>query len=134
MNPSSQRQLFFENAKMNYSRENKSEHCHLNSKILETNVQNSKNVRLNKDQWLGECLNDYLFKLCGTDQVVWIPKEILQQCSSDVHAFEACIDFKALYCCAKLSISNTIRMCLIDQHQVKGSQLMAFLVNPNPMG
>ncbi len=85
-------------------------------------------VILNKDQWLGECLDDYLFKLCGTDQVVWIPSKYIHHSDKLIHAFEACIPLGQEYCCASLVISNTIRMCLIDQHPVQGQQLLPYLV------
>lgn len=85
-------------------------------------------VTMSKDQWLGECLDDYLFKLCGTDQVVWIPKNKLRPSPFDHHAFEASISFDEMYCCARLTISNSIRMCLVGQHQVKGSQLLPYLI------
>ncbi|TDR23582.1 hypothetical protein [Marinicella litoralis] len=84
-------------------------------------------VTLCKDQWLGECLDDYLFKLCGTDQVVWIPKDLLHDSSFNEHAFEAYISSDDIYCCARITISNSIRMCLVDQHQITGSQLMPYL-------
>ncbi len=86
-----------------------------------------KTVTMSKDQWLGECLDDYLFKLCGTDQVVWIPKDRLKSSPCDEHAFEALISCDEMYCCARLTISNSIRMCLVGQHQVKGSQLFLYL-------
>lgn len=85
-------------------------------------------VVLNKDQWLGECLDDYLFKLCGTDQVVWIPIECIRQTDQWDHAFVARIDPQALFSCARIMISNTIRMCLVDQHQVNGQQLLPYLM------
>ncbi len=87
---------------------------------------NFKTVNISKDQWLGECLDDYLFKLRGIDQVVWIPKEFLRPSPED-HAFTACIFSEDMYCCARLTISNCIRMCLVGQHQVKGCHLLSYL-------
>lgn len=87
-------------------------------------------VTLCKDQWLGECLDDYLFKLCGTDQVVWIPKDILRISDINEQTFEVFISNDDIYCCARITISNSIRMCLVDQHQVKGSLLISYLIKP----
>ncbi len=92
-----------------------------------------KSVIMSKDQWLGECLDDFLFKLCGTDQVVWIPKHMLQHSPTIANAFVVLIGSDQLYCCAKLMLSNTIRMCLIDQHQINGFQLLPFLIE-SPCG
>ncbi|MCX7553402.1 hypothetical protein OS175_05885 [Marinicella sp. S1101] len=84
-------------------------------------------VVLNKDQWLGECLDDYLFKLCGTDQVVWIPCKYICHSERLNHSFEVHIPPDEAFSCAKIVISNAIRICLIKQHLVKGSQLLPFL-------
>ncbi|WP_223786689.1 hypothetical protein [Marinicella meishanensis] len=87
----------------------------------------SSTVILSKDQWLGACLDDYLFKLCGTDQVVWIPVASIRHAAQWDHAFAAEIDPDTQYSCARITISNPIRLCLIDQHQVTGEQLLPFL-------
>ena len=97
--------------------------------LADHNVLNShQTIIMSKDQWLGACLDDYLFKLYGTDQVVWLPKDKLKSATFNDRAFEANIACDEMYCCANLIISNTIRMCLVDQHQVKGSQLIPYLM------
>ncbi len=90
---------------------------------------NSGMVTLTKDQWLGVCLDDYLFKLCGTDRVVWLPKSAVKPSPCCDHAFEVYIAYEDKYCCARILITNSIRMCLVDQQQIIGSQLLAYFNN-----
>ena len=91
-------------------------------------------VYINKDQWLGICLDDCLFKLCGTDQVVWVPQNAVQLSQRVSNAFEVKISLDGSFCCAKIVISNSIRMCLVDQHQVRGSKLINSLHESNLNG
>jgi hypothetical protein len=88
-------------------------------------------VHINKDQWLGTCLDDCLFKLCGTDQVVWVPQNTVQLSQRISNAFEVKISLDGSFCCAKIVISNSIRMCLVDQHQVRGFELINYLQASN---
>ena len=84
---------------------------------------------ISMDFFLGTVLDDYLFKLRGTDQLVWIPHHEVQASPGMNHCFELNLDLKRRYCCARLMISNPIRMCLFDQHQVKGKDLIPYLMH-----
>jgi hypothetical protein len=81
------------------------------------------------DMLLGHSLDEFLFKLCGTDQVVWIPEYAVSTRHLSPDHYLISIDTEASYCCARITISNTIRMCLTDQHQVSGRALMPYLCN-----
>ena len=89
----------------------------------------TKHIQLyiSMDFFLGTVLDDYLFKLRGTDQLVWIPRHEVNPAGDKPHSFVLRLEAEALYCCARLMISNPIRMCLFDQHQVKGSNLIPYL-------
>lgn len=84
-------------------------------------------VVISKDFWLGEWLDDYLFKLCGTDEVIWIPKENIRHASHVHNAFEIQINENDMFSCARLTVSNCIRMWLVNQHQVRGKQVLPYL-------
>ena len=88
----------------------------------------TQTVIISKDLWMGESEGEYLFKLCGTDEVVWIPSEMVQTSYAHAHAFEIRLTEDAVFSCAKIMISNFIRLCLIKQHQVSGKQILPFLL------
>lgn len=72
-------------------------------------------------------MGDYLFKLCGTDEVIWIPEDSIKHATFNDHAFEITFHESDEFSCAKMTISNSIRMWLVDHHQVEGSHVLDYL-------
>ncbi|MCB1581766.1 MAG: hypothetical protein R3E90_07385 [Marinicella sp.] len=101
---------------------------HIKQQSTHNHPANQQTIIISKDLWMGESEGEYLFKLCGTDEVVWIPGEMVQTSYAHAHAFEVNFTENAVFSCAKIMISNFIRLCLIKQHQVSGKQILPFLL------
>lgn len=91
-------------------------------------LSHEQTVIISKDLWMGESDGEHLFKLCGTDEVVWIPDEMIQTSYAHTNAFAINFADDTVFSCAKIMISNYIRLCLIKQHQVSGKQILPFML------
>ncbi|MFC3194153.1 hypothetical protein ACFODZ_07860 [Marinicella sediminis] len=96
----------------------------------QTNEEPGLHLWISMDMYLGQCLDDFLFKLHGTDQLVWIPQEAVNTSPKEDNRYLITLQRKSMYCCARINISNTIRMCLVDQHRVSGTDLLNYMQSP----
>ena len=59
--------------------------------------------------------------------MVWIPQHQVAVAPFIAHSYVLRLNPDNMYSCARMVISNPIRMGLIAQHQVKGKDLMPYL-------
>ena len=81
-------------------------------------------LHISQDLLIAKSDDESLFKLPGTDEVVWIPNEMINDHSTKFGTVEIAFSDQDLFSCAKMVVSNFIRMCLVKQHQVPGQQII----------